>query len=91
VIFEWNERKRRVNLRKHGIDFSDAERVLAGPTLTWEDDRLAYSERRFVSLGLLEDGVVQIVYTAEPECIRVISMRGATRRETESFFTQIAD
>ena len=31
----------------------DAEQVFEGVTYTYEDDRLAYAEQRFVTLGLL--------------------------------------
>jgi uncharacterized DUF497 family protein len=54
-MFLWDEAKRRANLRKHGIDFVDAERIFGGFTLTAEDVREAYGERRFLTLGLLED------------------------------------
>ena len=40
--------KRRANLRKHGIDFADAETIFAGHTVTAEDTREAYPEQRFV-------------------------------------------
>ena len=50
----WDEAKRRANLPKHGIDFADAERIFRGFTLTAEDTREAYGERRFLTLGLLE-------------------------------------
>ncbi len=29
--FTWDERKRRANIRKHGIDFVDAVEIFAGP------------------------------------------------------------
>ena len=32
-MFLWDEAKRRANLRKHGIDFVDAERIFRGFTL----------------------------------------------------------
>ena len=37
--FIWDEPKRQANMNKHGVDFSDAERVFAGPTFPFEDDR----------------------------------------------------
>jgi len=52
-MFTWDEAKRRANLRKHGIDFLDAERIFRGFTLTAEDSREAYGEPRFLTLGLL--------------------------------------
>ena len=51
--FSWDERKRRLNLKDHGLDFVDAPRVFEGPTFTFEDDRFAYDEQRFVTLGFL--------------------------------------
>jgi uncharacterized DUF497 family protein len=54
-MFAWDEAKRRANLKKHGIDFVDAEKIFRGITLTAEDTREAYGERRFLTLGLLED------------------------------------
>jgi uncharacterized DUF497 family protein len=37
--YEWDEDKRRTNLRKHAIDFADAVGIFDGDTLTIEDDR----------------------------------------------------
>ncbi len=37
--FTWKAVKRTANLKKHGLDFSDAEQVLNGPTFTVEDAR----------------------------------------------------
>ena len=38
--FTWHEKKRRTNLKDHGLDFVDAPRVFEGPTFTFEDERL---------------------------------------------------
>lgn len=59
--FTWNETKRKQNLKDHGLDFVDAERVFEGATFTYEDDRFRYEEQRFVTLGLLEGVPVSIV------------------------------
>ena len=88
-MITWDEPKRRTNLRKHGFDFVDAEQVFEGVTYTYEDDRLAYGERRFVSLGLLREIVVSIVHTEEGDHIHIISMRKATKREREIYFQSI--
>jgi len=60
-------------------------------TYTYEDDRLAYAGRRFVTLGVLRDIVVSIVHTEEGEHIQIISMRKATRRERKIYFESIAN
>ncbi len=45
-MFEWDEAKNRSNLLKHGLDFGDAEKVFAGPSITFVDDRFDYGEGR---------------------------------------------
>ncbi len=47
--FEWDEAKRKSNLKAHGLDFADAELVFDGLTALYEDDRFRYKEQRFVS------------------------------------------
>ncbi len=88
--FEWDEGKRRANYAKHGLDFRDAAKVLQGITLTAEDDRHDYGEKRFISLGLLEDMVVVIVHTARSEKIRLISMRRANHKERQAYEEKIS-
>jgi uncharacterized protein len=89
--FEWDEDKRKANLKAHGLDFIDAPRVFAGPTFTFEDDRFAYQEQRFVSLGLLAGIAVALVHTESPVAIRVVSFRRATEYETKILLEKIAD
>lgn len=90
-MITWEESKRRNNLKKHGLDFGDAAQVFEGVTYTYEDDRLAYGEQRFVSLGLLREIVVSIAHTEENDHIHIISMRKATKREREIYFESIAN
>jgi len=61
--FIWDEAKRQANLKKHGVDFTDAERVFAGSTFTFADDHEDYGAQRWVTLGLLGVQVVVIVHT----------------------------
>jgi len=89
--FEWDERKRKSNLRTHGFDFRDAPRVFDGPTLTIEDDRFTYAEQRFMTLGFLGGVSVSIVHTELPTLIRVISFRKATRHEEKFLFQSLQD
>ena len=87
--FSWSESKRYLNLQQHGLDFVDAPRVFDGPTYTYEDDRFEYSERRLVTLGLLEELVVSIVHTETTRLIRIISFRKATKHEQTIFFKNL--
>jgi uncharacterized DUF497 family protein len=90
-VITWDERKRRLNLKKHGFDFVDAEELFQGVTYTYGDDRFHYGEERFVTLGLLRDTIVSLVHTEEGDHIHVISMRKATKREHEIYFQSIAN
>ena len=90
-MITWDEGKRRANLRKHGFDFVDAEEVFGGVTYTYEHDRLAYGEQRFVTLGLLREVAVSVVHTEAGDHIHIISMGKATKREREIYFESIAN
>jgi uncharacterized DUF497 family protein len=84
--FTWDESKRQSNLKKHGLDFADAQQGFAGPMATFEDTRIAYAEQRLVGIGLLKPLVVVIVHIDADETIRIISMRKANRDETDLFY-----
>ena len=68
--FEWDEAKQQSNLLKHRLDFVDAETVLAGATFTFADDRFAYNEERYITLGLLRGSVVVVAHTEREDVIR---------------------
>ncbi len=71
------------------MDFADAERVFAGPTFTFEDDREDYGEQRWVTLGLLRGKVVVIAHTETEDEIHVISIREADKDEQLLFFSNL--
>jgi hypothetical protein len=89
--YEWDESKRRANLRKHGIDFVGIEKVFAGPTMTTLDDRFEYDEYRYLTLGLLDGRVVAVAHTETPEVTRIISVRKADKDEEAQYFQEITD
>ena len=89
--FTWSERKRAVNLKEHGLDFVDAPRVFEGLTFTYEDDRFAYGEQRFITLGLLAGVPVSVAHIESDDEIRIISFRKATSREARRFFNEVQD
>ena len=90
-MFAWDETKRRANLKKHGIDFVDAEKIFRGATFTAEDTRDDYGEQRFLTLGLLGDQVVSVTHTERGNDIRIISIRKATKHEARYYFSQIVN
>ena len=89
--FSWSERKRKSNIREHGLDFVDAPLVFDGVTYTFEDDRFSYREQRLVTLGLLAGTPVSIVHTEDTHEIRIISFRKATRTEARIYFETVGN
>ncbi|MEY3136563.1 MAG: hypothetical protein RL580_295 [Pseudomonadota bacterium] len=89
MVFVWDPKKRLSNIRKHGIDFRDANRVFDGLTITAADRRGCYDEERFLTLGLLGAKVVCIAHTERDDQVRIISIREATRYETQRYFEEI--
>jgi uncharacterized DUF497 family protein len=83
--FEWDEDKAASNLRKHRVGFEEASRVFLDPRrIETFDDRLAYGEDRWITIGLVEPAVLVVVYTARgenDEIIRIISARKANKDE----------
>ena len=89
--FEWDEAKRRSNIKQHGIDFLDVVKVFDVETLTLVDDRYEYGETRFLTLGLLNGIVFAISHTETDEVIRIISARKAQKDEEITYFKEIRD
>ncbi len=88
--YEWDARKARENLSKHGVDFADAVIALEDErALTIEDPD--HSEPRFKTLGMGPGLDVLLVVHAErsESCIRIISARTADRRERNQYFRDI--
>ncbi len=89
--YEWDEAKRLVNLRKHGVDFIDVPAVFDGDIVTVEDNRYNYGEDRFVTFGLLQGRVIAVVHTEREDLIRIISARKATKYEQRIYFQQLSN
>ena len=77
--------KRAATLIERGLDFADAAEVFAGPNVTIEDARREHGETRWITMGLLDERVVVLVWTPRGADRRIISMRYAHDREAEKF------
>ena len=87
--FAWDPAKAAANLRKHGISFEEAESVFSDDeALFLEDPDHSEGEARFILLGLSAHARVLVVvhcYRREPDVIRLISARRATRAEQRQY------
>jgi uncharacterized protein len=83
----WNEIKRRENIRKHGIDFKDAQEIFRSPMLANIDNRHDYGEERWVGIGFMKGIIAVVIYTENDDknIIRIISARKATKNENQKF------
>jgi hypothetical protein len=89
IIFSWDDRKERENLRKHRISFEEASTVFADENARLKHDALhSQREDRFLLLGLsakLRILVVVHAYRQGETEIRIISARKATRNERKQY------
>jgi uncharacterized DUF497 family protein len=87
IEFEWDETKRQLNRRKHGIDFADALEVFYDDLGCTMADPDHHAERRFVTVGLDAFGRVLVVVYTQPDelTIRIISARQATAAERRHY------
>jgi len=84
--FEWSEAKRLRTLQERAIDFRDAHRLFGGqPLFTYPSPRQA--EARFVSVGLLEQRLIAVVWMDRDGVRRIISMRRARDGEKRTYGT----
>ena len=87
---EFDPRKSRANLEKHGIDLPTAARIWDGAVIEWEDDRRNYGETRIIGLGTIEGRVFVVVYTWREDRRRLISARKANTDESQIYRSAIA-
>ena len=85
MIFEWDDRKARRNVDRHGVSFEEAATVFGDPlSRTIDDPAHSRREERFVTLGMsLRRRLVVVVHTDRGDRIRIIGARAATRRERQ--------
>jgi hypothetical protein len=81
VRFEWDPRKAKANLAKHGVSFDEAATAFEDPLGAYYPDAL--DETRFILIGHSHQHRPLYVVHAEVavDAIRIISARKATRRE----------
>ena len=81
MLLEFDTDKRDKTLAERGLDFAHAWKVFASRHFTAGDLREDYSEPRYITVGMLDDRMVVMVWTPRRETRRIISMRKANERE----------
>jgi uncharacterized DUF497 family protein len=84
-VFEWDEEKNKINIRKHGIDFRYILNIFNDEHQTLIiDNRTNYNEVREIILGIVESKekyLFSVVFTRRKNSIRIISARPASKEE----------
>lgn len=86
----WDESKRALNVRKHGIDFPGCEALFDGPVVVYEDKRMTYGEFRLNAIGWLDGRVVHMTYTEREDDFHVISIREVEKHEVRRYFQEVS-
>ncbi|MGA1993931.1 MAG: BrnT family toxin [Bryobacteraceae bacterium] len=86
MVFAWDEKKNRINRRKHGVSFETAARIFEDPNVVSYRDRVVAEEERWHSIGCAGAiAILLVVHTGEEpygeEEIRIISARKASPLE----------
>ena len=89
IRFEWDPNKAKINVKKHGVTFKEAQSVFQDPeALVIDDPDHSQEEERFIILGLSQKANLLVVchcYRESDTVIRIISARKATTTEAEQY------
>jgi uncharacterized DUF497 family protein len=87
LVFEWDDRKARENVRKHGVSLEEAATVFADPlSLTIPDRVHGKGEERFITVGASISGrLIVVVHTDRDNNLRLTSASGATKQEGKDY------
>jgi uncharacterized DUF497 family protein len=73
VEFEWDDRKARENIAKHGVSFDLATRAFEDPKLVLAEDLVhSRTELRYFAFGKVRGGVLTVRFTVRVDRVRII-------------------
>lgn len=83
--FEWDDRKARTNLAKHGVSFETAALALKDPGRVERYQR-ERGEDRWIVYCRRELKIYVVVYTDKQDVVRIISAREAEKHEQKTYY-----
>ncbi len=93
LIFSWDDDKSKINIRKHGVSFEEAQTVFYDENaMIIQDPDHSILEERFVLLGLSRKARTLVVchcYRENDDVIRIISARKADKDEERKYYEEI--
>ena len=93
MIYEWDAKKARENLRKHGVSFDEAASVFLDPlAVTFPDPDHSAQEFREITIGhSARRRIVFLSHTRRGDRTRLISARKVTRKERKQYEETIGE
>lgn len=86
MLFEWDDEKAAINLKKHGVSFQTAALVFYDENrIEMYDSEHSLEEDRYNTIGMVED-VLFVVYTERKDHLRIISARLANKKERSMYY-----
>ena len=93
IIFEWDEKKNKTNIEKHGISFEEASSVFQDEeSLIISDENHSQEEDRFILIGFSFKANLLVVchcYREKDSIVRIISARKADRNERKQYLENL--
>jgi len=85
--FEWDPRKAEINLKKHGVSFTEAGTIFGNElAITVPDPDHSDNEDRYITIGWSDHRRLLIVsHTDRRDRIRIISARELTKAERKAY------
>jgi uncharacterized DUF497 family protein len=85
--FEWDPRKAEINLRKHGVSFTEAGTVFGDDlAITVPDSDHSNDEDRYITIGWSNRRrLLMVSHTDRGDQIRIISARELTKTERKEY------
>jgi uncharacterized DUF497 family protein len=87
IIFEWDSKKNRSNIEKHGVSFEEASTVFQDTlSLTIDDPLHSIDEERLILIGMSQKNrILVVVHTEREDNIRIISARKTNKKERKYY------
>lgn len=87
LVFEWDENKAKINKRKHGVGFDEAQTIFTDDLSVIKPDvEHSNTEERLLIIGTSnKNRLIVVSYTEREDIIRLINARKATRNERKQY------
>ena len=72
-LFEWDPKKRRSTIKKHGVDFIEATEIFRDKDRVSKVDTRFTDEKRELSVGMSSKQLLQVAHTERGKKTRIIT------------------